>query len=181
MSPVVLWLFFTLDRIISTIHIILGLSIAALVVFFLIWLIAGFSSSGDKYGNLNNEKFWEWSAAFNKHMRKWVVLAITLTSVTTVGSMLLPNTKEAVAIVVIPKVLEAAKNNKQLMQIPDRVLTMANAFMEKKIADWSVGLSSEAPKDTTSSKNNIDSQIVKAGEIVKDMRGMSKKVEEVLK
>jgi hypothetical protein len=165
----------------------MGLSIAALVILFLIWIIGGCINGTDKYGNLISEKFWEWSSAFNKHMRKWVVLAITLTSVTVVGSMLLPSTKEAVAIVVIPKVLDYAKNNENLMQIPDNVLNMANKFMEKKIADWSVGLSPETPedtsmiKDTVASKNNIDSQLVKAGEIIKDVKSVSKKVGEVLK
>jgi hypothetical protein len=176
MSPFILWLFFTLDKVLVAFNVFFVITLIFLIVMFLIWLIGGGVVS-DRHSN-SNEVFWEWTHGVAKHMKVWLILATVICLSSALGSVLVPNTKEAVAIVIIPKVIDYAKNNKNMMKIPDNILNMANKFMEKKIADWSLSISKDSAeaKDTakipvTSTKNvaSIDSQIARAGAVIQEL------------
>jgi len=168
MSPFILWLFFTLDRVISVFNILLGWSITYIILAILIWLIGGamFTDGTDD----KSATFWKWTSGFNKHMKKWNILAIVLFSVSLFFSTLLPNTKEAVAIVIIPKAIAYAQNNKELMKIPDNILKMANSFMEKKIGDWAKGLVPDSTKAPDSLVSKATTAIATAKEVVSDVK-----------
>lgn len=156
MDPITLWLFFVLDRIIVSFQVLLTISASWLVGCLLVWLIGmGIKSSeiagcSDKL-LLNKENQKQWSIYFGRITKPFNILATVILSVSFLVTVFLPNTKEAVAIVVIPKVIKYAATNPEMVKIPNNILKMANSFMEKKIEDWTkdAGLETPAVKDTT--------------------------------
>jgi len=135
MSPITLWLFFTLDRIIYSFDILLGISIVWLIGVLIIWLIGMGCKYKEGYSGYETRQK-NWSAYFSHLTKPFNILATVILCLSFSVCTFLPNTKEAVAIVVIPKVIKYASTNPDAVKIPDNVLKMANSFMEKKIADW---------------------------------------------
>ena len=164
MSPIILWLLFTLDKVLALFSALGIASIVYLVVMLLVWLISACSLAYDYREGFRTGLFKDYTQKFSSFMKKWNILAIVFLSVSLIITTFVPNTKESIVIVVIPKVLEAAKDNKQLMQIPDKVLTMANVFMDKKIKDWT---KSVVGSDTTTVP--VDSEIVWAKGKLKEL------------
>lgn len=119
----------------------LGLSITFIIIYF-ITMAAMFNVEGSDAR--------ESAAKFMKHFRDkkpWripFIIAICCAVISTI----LPNTKEAVIIYIIPKVITASLKNEQLMRIPNNVLKMANTYMENKILKWTKD--SEVLKDSSS-------------------------------
>jgi hypothetical protein len=131
MNPVMLWLFFVLDRVISVFDSIFVVSVFYCIGAFLIWAI-GCGVTSDENDDEKKKQKW-WKDGFKKATRPYTILVTVLLPVSLFISVLLPNTKEAVAIVVVPKVLEYASNSPELKKIPDNLMKMTNGFMEKKI------------------------------------------------
>jgi hypothetical protein len=134
MNPVMLWLFFVLDRVILVFDNIFVASVIYCIVAFLIWAV-GCGITDDEYDN-EKKKQKRWKDGFKKATRPYTIMVIVLLPVSLFVSVLLPNTKEAVAIVVVPKILKYASNSPELKKIPNNFMKMTNGFMEKKISEW---------------------------------------------
>lgn len=159
MSPILLWLLFSFDKILSITHTLTILSIIYFVAIIFIWLIGGGCVSN---GAPNESKrFWEFSDGLYRRTKSYTILAITILSISIAVKMFLPNTKEAVVIVVFPKIINYASNNPQAMKIPDNILKMSNAFMEKKIKDWTENIDVEKIVDSLPSKVTVIDSTVK--------------------
>ena len=179
MSPVILWLFFTLDRIIGVFGLLMVLSITYLGLIILICIIGGFCVQDSAYSAVfSPEKYWGFCKGVGNRIKKYNIIAIVFLCLGICVITFMPNTKEAVAIVVIPKVLDYAKSNKEMMKIPDNVLKMANSFMEKKIKDWTVSLG-----DSSCTKENvpIDSQISRVSMKLEELKKLKDKAVQTIK
>src|SRR5208282_6447669 len=58
---------------------------------------------------------------------KWFFLTIPIFVIGIVGGVLIPTTKEMAAILVIPKIV----NNQKVQEMPNKVLDLANDWLEK--------------------------------------------------
>jgi hypothetical protein len=148
MSPILLWFLFSFDKIISVTQTLTILSILYIITICIIWLIGGCCSAD---GAINeSKKFWEFSDGLYRHTKSYTILVITILSVSIAIKMFLPNAKEAIVITVYP----------QAMKIPDNILKMSNAYMEKKIKDWTENIEMSKITDSLPNKiSRIDSTI----------------------
>lgn len=180
MSPVLLWLFFTLDKAIITFNSLFAASVTYAIIAFIVWAV-GLGITHETYG-AKQEKMDAWKVYFKKVTRPYTILAIVLIPLCLVLKMLLPNTKEAVAIVVVPKVLSYAANSPELKKIPDNLMKMTNGFMEKKIADWAKDIKLDsATVKVDSSKVALDSTIANLTQKLEEARRLKEAAEKVLK
>jgi len=176
MSPLLLWLFFILDRVIDVFGGIMIISIIYLALVIAVALIGGFCVQSYRT-EFSSKLYWDFCAGVGKHTKRYNILAIIFLCIGICAVTFLPNTKEAVAIAVIPKVIDYAKNNKEMVKIPDNVIKMANTFMEKKIQDWSQSLGGS--KD--SSAVPIDSQIKAVTAKVEELKKIKESAEKAFK
>lgn len=159
MSPFVLYLFFMLDGFRSASDLFLGLSSAAmgggLVVFCISFMCIRFDAAGCNTENAKNAK--EWSERWVRVWKWWRRILIPVFCVSLAFNIFLPNTKQAVAIYVIPKVINAAAQNKELMELPQDVVRVAKLYLNKMMVKWS----EEIQKDLSSGHTDSAQVVVK--------------------
>jgi amino acid transporter len=179
MNSLTLWLFFTLDRIINVFQSIFEFSVAYIVVTFLIWAI-GCGVTNDENDKEKKKQKW-WKDGFKKATKPYTILVTVLLPVSLALSTFLPNTKEAVAIVVIPKIVNHAVNNPELKKIPDNILKVANSFMEKKITEWAKDMKLDLMTIDSSKIKSLDSTINFLSNKLEEAKKLKETTEKIMK
>jgi quinol-cytochrome oxidoreductase complex cytochrome b subunit len=106
-----------LDNIQETTTIIFTVFLVLIVLFIIIMV---FYKLADDYDENNKEIKY-----FAKQIYHLIIVAAILMGIT----CFIPNTKQAAAIYFVPKVI----NNKQIRKMPDKLVTLANAWMNEQI------------------------------------------------
>jgi len=154
MSAFALYLFFMLDSFRSVADAFLFLSIVmlciGLTIFGIGFLVFRSDTTVDDRLRISDAN--EWCEKWLRVWKWWRSILIPVFCVSLTFLVFLPNTKQAVAIYVIPKVINAAAQNKELMELPQEVVKMAKLYLNKVMVKWS-----EEIQEDLSSEDNSDS------------------------
>lgn len=80
-------------------------------------------------GSLSNSTYSEYNHIWKKLLKINCIVYIPLL----IFSILIPNTKQAAAIVVLPRVLSYASENNELEKLPVNILKAANSWLESQV------------------------------------------------
>jgi len=138
MNAFALYLFFTLDSFRTCAEVFLTLSSALFVVGLLVFGIGFLVTRYESYtrDDVRLPRADEWCARWKSMWKWWGRILIPVFCMSLAIYVALPNTKQAIAIYVIPKVLEAAKNNDDLMALPQDVVKVARTYLKKVMTEW---------------------------------------------
>jgi len=161
MNPFVLYLFFMLDSFRVVANMFFGLTSTCIVIGLLVFSI-GFLAN--RYEALEGEtarikNATDWCERWLKVWKWWRRILIPVFCVSLALNIFLPNTKQAVAIYVIPKVINAASQNKELMELPQDVVRVAKLYLNKMMVKWSQDIEDDLgdkSADTTGSAPSVN-------------------------
>lgn len=164
MNPFVLYLFFTLDNFRTAADVFLFITSVAFIVGLLAFCI-GYLAQRDEgytYDGVRIPRANEWCARFKKVWGWWGRVLVPIFCVSLAIIVAVPNTKQAIAIYVIPRVVEAAANNEDLMALPQDVVEVARAYLKKVMTEWAQEVEEKAtgaatePAEETGSESDAD-------------------------
>ena len=157
MSAFALYLFFMLDSFRSVADAFLFLSIVmlciGLTIFGIGFLVFRSDTTVDDRLRISDAN--EWCEKWLRVWKWWRSILIPVFCVSLTFLVFLPNTKQAVAIYVIPKVINAAAHNKELMELPQEVVKMAKLYLNKVMVKWSKDIEKDLYKDAVDTSKTI--------------------------
>jgi hypothetical protein len=179
MSGWILYFFFMLDSFKTASEVFLILSIVLLVVGLIIYGIGYAVGSDHLYSDKPGEALQRtqaWCKRWVGIWKWWRRILIPVFCVSLLFQIALPNTKQAVAIYVIPKVINAAAQNKELMELPQDVVKVAKLYLNKVMVKWSEDIEKDLSPRSIDSTNivtmddNGSTPLSKAEKVAKDTR-----------
>jgi len=106
----------------------INIGLIVLLAFYIGWFVLKkISISQDYDGFYQKERF---KKEYENQCKKANKLLIPVFVLFTIATFL-PNTREAATIYIAPKII----NNKQVKKMPDKLVTLANAWMDEKLKD----------------------------------------------
>jgi len=152
MSGWALYLFFILDGLKVASTTFLTITIFALVVGLLVFSIGiltlGTRNYYDEPEGQIRARVQRWKDAWPGIWRWWRRVLIPIFCVSLALKLALPSTKQAIAIYVIPKIITAAAQNKDLMELPQDVVKVAKLYLNKVMVKWAQDIEKDL-SDTT--------------------------------
>jgi hypothetical protein len=73
----------------------------------------------------------DFTPVLRKHLRRFTVPVLALLMVGVGGLGFLPGTKQMAAIIIVPKLCRAIESNEGLKEMPNKVVGLANAWIEE--------------------------------------------------
>lgn len=92
------------------------------IILLVIWRIAAWRQFDDSSEDVEDKKIYR---ATCKKIKLWCMIPVILF----VASTFIPDTQTAAALYVLPKII----NNKQVRKMPDKLVTLANSWMDEQI------------------------------------------------
>ena len=117
MSMWLMYLIIILDDLQQTVNICGVIILILAILFFVIAAFMAMSNDSDEY--IKQKKY------CLKNSYRLIIASVILS----LGMVLIPTTKQAAAIYFVPKVI----NNKQVCKMPDKLVTLANDWMDEQI------------------------------------------------
>lgn len=110
-----MWLIYFILKLDVVSGILIGIPFAFFLLIFFAFSIIVIDDEGF---NEDTKKIWN-------RTKKWILFA----SILLLTGIFMPNTKETAMIYVLPKII----NNKQIQKMPNKLVTLANAWMDEEL------------------------------------------------
>lgn len=181
MSAFALYLFFMLDSFKNAADVFLTITIVTTCVSLAVFGIGFLAVRFENYVNEKDrvQSANDWCSRWLSTWKWWRRIIIPVFCVSLAFKIFLPNTKQAVAIYIIPKVINAAAQNKELMELPQDIVRVAKLYLNKVMVKWSTEIEQDlsvgghgstiAKVDSTVGKSD-GAVISKAEQAVKDAK-----------